>query len=137
MPYQLGVTPANMMELEDLYLPDPLWQPLSTWTPFSATRSRMDGLTVGTGRPTFNWQFNELSLAQVGTLLFYVSTAGVLQASKLVYVRTRILSPDMTDRVFQSYSATMVHPFEPDDMKYIENRRYRDVEIKFVNAVAI
>jgi len=134
MPYQLGVTPANMQELKDLRLPDPLWEPLSDWTPFSGARTTGAGKVVGTGLPQFAWRFNELSIEQVGTLLYYVTEAGVLQASRWVYVRTRIASSNMTDRVFQSYRALMVCPFEPKDMRYDKNRRYQNVTIRFVHA---
>ena len=137
MPYQIGVTPANMQELTDLSLPDPLYQPLSDWMPFSGKRQRMDGLVVGTGRPAFTWRFNELSIAQMGTLLYYVTVGGVLQASNAVYVRTRIDQANMTDRVFQSYRAVMLTPIEPDDVRYEENRKFVDVEIKFISATTI
>ena len=137
MPYQIGVTPANMQELEDLYLPDPLWQPLSDFAPFSGTKITGAGAVVGTGRPVFTWRFNELTLAQMGTLLYYVSTGGVLLASKTVYVRTRVPSPNMTDRVFQSYQATMLLPFEPGEARYGENRFYNNVNVRFIQAVAL
>jgi len=137
MPYQIGVTPANMQELTDLGLPDPLYQPLSDFTPWSELRTRGDGLVVGLGRPIIVWRFNEMSLTQMGTLLYYVSQAGVLQASRIVYIRTRIPSPNMTDRVFQNYQARMLCPLEPDDLRYEENYRYQDLELKFIQAVAI
>lgn len=137
MPYMLGVTQGNMQDIEDLGLPDPLWQPLSDWTPFSGTKLKGTGEVVGTGRPTFAWRFNELSLIQMGTLLYYVSTTGVLQASKIVYVQTRVAAADMTDRVFQSYQAFMHLPFEPNDARYDVNRRYQNVTVRFTHAVAL
>lgn len=133
MPYQIGVTPANMQELTDLEL----CQPLSDWTPFSGTKRKGTGEVVGTGLPTFAWKFNELSLTQMGTLLYYVSTAGVLQASKFVYVRTRLPDPNMTDRVFQSYYALMIMPFEPREAQYVQNRKYKDVTVRFMQATEI
>jgi hypothetical protein len=137
MPYQIGVTPANMQELTDLGLPDPLYEPLSDWSPFSGTKIRGTGEVVGTGRPAFAWRFNELTVSQMGTLLYYVSTAGVLVASKFVYVRTRIAAADMTDRVFQSYRALMSLPFEPDNAQYDLYRKYRDVTVRFTQAEVI
>jgi len=137
MPYQIGVTPANMQDITDLGLPDPLWEPLSDWTPFSGTKLKGTGEVVGTGRPTFAWRFNELSLTQMGTLLYYVSTGGVLVASKTVYVQTRVPDPDMTDRVFRSYQAFMLLPFEPGDARYDRNRKYQNVTFRFIGAVAL
>ncbi len=137
MPYQIGVTPANMQELTDLGVTDPLWEPLSDWTPFSGTKRKGTGQVVGIGLPMFAWKFNELSLAQMGTLLYYVSTAGVLQASKFVYVRTRMSDPDMTNRVFQSYYALMIMPFEPREAQYVQNRKYRDTTFRFIQATEI
>lgn len=134
MPYQIGVTPANMQELPDLGLPDPLWEPLSDWTPFSGTRMTGGGKLEGTGLPQFAWRFNELSIAQVGTLLYYVTTTGTLEASKVVYVRTRIASSNMDDRVFQSYRALMICPFEPKDLRYEVNRCYQNVTVRFAHA---
>lgn len=137
MPYQIGVTPANMQELEDLGLPDPLWQPLSDFAPFSGTKVKGTGEVVGIGLAQFSWRFNELSIAQVGTLLYYVSTGGVLQASKLVYARTRVASPNMTERVFRSYSAYMLLPVEPSDLRYDVHRLYRDVTVRFIHGTAL
>ncbi len=130
--YQIGVTPANMVDLETLGL----WDPLSDFSAYSARRPRMDGLLVGTGFPTAKWRFNELTIEQVGQLLYYVTTAGVQQGSKVVYIRTRVSQAWMTERVFQNYEAVMVNPFEPDEMEYAENRKYEDVEIVFTHCVA-
>ena len=137
MAYQIGVTPANMQELTDLGLPDPLYEPLSDFVPFSGTKLKGDGTVVGTGRAQFTWHFNELTLTQLGILLYYVTTAGALVASKTVYVRTRVSQSSMTDRVFQSYQAKMLLPVEPGDLKYDQHRVYRDVTVKFIQAVAI
>lgn len=137
MPYQIGVTPANMQELTDLGLPDPLYQPLNDFTPFSGTKLRGDGLVVGTGLPRFVWRFEELTISQMGILLYYVTTAGVLQASKVVYARTRIPTSNMTDRIFQSYKAVMVAPLEPENVRYATHRKYLDAQVQFVQAVAI
>jgi hypothetical protein len=134
MPYQLGVTPANMQELTDLGLPDPLWEPLSDWAAFSGTKQKGTGEVVGTGRPVFAWRFNELTIAQMGILLYYVSTGGALVASKFVYVRTRIMAADMTERVFESYRALMHCPFEPQNARYDLYRKYRDVTVRFTQA---
>lgn len=134
MGYQIGVTPANMQELTDLGLPDPLWEPLSDWAPFSGTKVTGTGEVVGTGRPVFAWRLNELTIAQMGTFLYYVSINGVIVASKFVYARTRIASPDMTDRVFESYRALMHCPFEPQNARYDLYRKYRDVTIRFTQA---
>lgn len=134
MPYQIGVTPANMQELTDLGLPDPLWEPLSDFVPFSGTKMRGTGEVVGTGKAQFTWRFNELTLAQLGALLYYVSEGGELVASRVVYARTRVPSPNMTDRVFRTYQARMLLPIEPDDLQYTVNRKYRDVTVRFVQA---
>jgi hypothetical protein len=132
--YEIGVTLANMQRLIDLGLPDPLWEPVSDFTPWSELVTRGDGLVEGLGLPSFRWKFNELTIAQLGELLYYVSTAGVLQASKWVYARTRIPSPNMTDRTFRTYKAVMMCPLEPREAQYTEGRKYRDVEILFINA---
>jgi hypothetical protein len=134
MEYALGVTLANLQALEDLDLPEPLFQPLSDFAPFSATRQRMDGLLVGTGLPTFTWHFNELTIGEMGTLLEFVTVGGVLQASNVVYARTRIIQAQMAARVFASYRCIMLLPFEPDDAGYDVHFRYRDVEVKFIHA---
>ena len=130
--YQIGVTLANMEGVDALGL----FPPLSDFTPFSATRQRGDGLMVGTGLPSFVWRFNELSLTQVGTLLDFLDDgAGNLVASNEVYARTRVSDPNMTDRVFRTYLAIMLLPFEPDDLRYDDDRKYMDVEVKFIHAV--
>lgn len=126
-----------MQELTDLGLPDPLWEPLSDWTPFAEARVTGSGIVEGVGLPRFSWRFNELSLTQVGALLYYVSEAGVLQASRWVYVRTRIAQSNMTARVFQSYKALMLCPFEPKDLRYTKNRRYENITVQFMFAEAI
>lgn len=134
MPYQIGVTPANMQELTDLGID---CQPISEYAPFSNTRRRGDGLIVGTGLPRITWKFQELTFEELSTLLYYVSTGGVLQASKVVYIRTRVDNDTMTDRVFQDYKAIMLLPFEPEDVEYVTNRRFADVNVRFINAEAI
>ena len=130
--YKIGETPANLEGLDALGL----YAPLSDFIPFSATRQRMDGVMVGTGLPAFTWRFNELTITQVGTLLDFIKDgAGNLEASQPVYVTTRVSDPNMEDRVFKTYLAVMLMPFEPDDLRYDENRKYTDVEIKFIHAV--
>lgn len=135
--YQIGVTPANMVDLTDLGLPDPLWDPLSDFTPFTDIKRRGTGEAVGLGLPRFAWRFNELTIAQMGVLLYYVTTGGNLMASKTVYVRTRVPVADMTDRVFQSFEVYMMLPLEPREAQYTVNRRYRDVTISFIQAEAL
>lgn len=135
--YQIGVTPANMQDLADIGVPDPLWGPLSDFTPWSDLKQRGDGEVVGRGLATVTWRFNILSLTQMGALLYYCSTGGVLLASKVVYIRTRIPSPNMMDRIFQTYSARMLCPIEPEDTQYQENHLYQDLELKFIQAAVV
>jgi len=135
--YQIGVTPANMEDLEDIGVPDPLWGPLSDFTPWSDLKQRGDGEIVGRGLAAVTWRFNILSITQMGALLYYCSTAGALVASKVVYIRTRIPSPDMTDRVFQTYKARMLCPIEPEDVQYQKDHRYEDLELKFIQAEVV
>jgi hypothetical protein len=135
--YQIGVTPANMQDLADLGLSDPLWAPLSDFTPWSDLKMRGDGEIVGRGLASVTWRFNELSIEQLGALLYYCSTGGALVASKTVYIRTRVPSPNMTDRVFQNYQARMLCPIEPEDLRYEDNRKYLNLELRFVQASAI
>jgi hypothetical protein len=132
--YQIGVTEANMQDLTDLRLPDPLYEPLSDYVPFSDTRIKGDGTIVGVGKAQITWRFNELTLTQMGTLLYYCSTAGTLVASKTVYIKTRVPDPDMTDRVFKTFQARMLLPIEPSDLQYDINRKYRNVSVRFVQA---
>lgn len=135
--YALGVTLGNLQDITTLGLPEPLYQPLSDFMPFSATRQRMDGIMVGTGLPSFTWKFNELTLGEMGTILYFVTVGGVLQASNVVWARTRIMQAQMSDRVFATYKAIMLLPFEPDDAGYDVNHLYRDVELKFIHAEVV
>jgi hypothetical protein len=137
MPYQIGVTLANMQNLEDLYVPDPVWDPLSDFTPWSELRTRGDGEIVGAGFPNFTWRFNELTIPQFGVLLQFVmdEASGELKASDVVYVQTRVPYPNMTDRYFRTYRARMLCPLEPRAARYSRNRKYENVEISFVQAV--
>lgn len=129
--YKLGVTLSNLEGLDALGL----YAPLSDFSHYSATRKRMDGVMVGTGLPSFTWRFNELDLTQLGTLLQFLDVGGIMQASRELYATTRISDGNMTDRVFKTYKAVMLLPFEPDDLRYDENRKYLDVEVHFIHAV--
>lgn len=132
--YKIGVTPANLEGLDALGL----YPPLSDFAHFSATRQRGDGLMVGTGFPSFTWRFSELELEQLGALLQFLDDGtGTLQASREVYVTTRVPTANMTDRVFRTYLAIMLLPFEPDDLQYQKDRRYQDIEVKFIHAIEV
>lgn len=131
---QLGVTAANMQEVTDILGLDA--DPLSDFVPWTGTRQNMSGEVVGTGMSSFVWHFTELTLSQVSSLLYYVTTGGVLQASKTVWARTRIDEWGMGEaRSFQTFQCVMMCPFEPGDMQYSQNRRFRDVDIRFIQAV--
>lgn len=137
MSYQLGVTEANMQDLADLNLPEPLFHPLSDFAWYSGSRQRGDGVVIGTGRPRFSWRFNELTVGEMGTLLYFVTTGGVVQASKTIYVRTRVPVTGSSDREFRSFRAVMLTPVEPGDARYDVNRRFRDVSVRFIQAVEV
>lgn len=137
MNFALGVTLGNLTDITALGLPEPLYEPLSDFIPYSATRQRMDGLVVGTGKAAFTWRFPELTIGQYGTLLYFLTVGGVLQASNLVWVRTRIITASMADRIFANFTAIMLLPFEPDDARYDTNRLYQDMEVKFIHATRL
>lgn len=131
--YMIGVTPANLQSLTSLGL----YEPLSDYTIFTGRRTRMDGLVIGTGYPTVKWRFNELELSQVGTLLYYVTTAGVAQASKVVYIKTRVSAANMTVRQWQNFKCVMINPLEPDEMEFDVHRIYTDVEVLFTHCEVV
>jgi hypothetical protein len=98
---------------------------------------RGDGEVVGRGLASVTWRFNLLSIRQMGALLYYCSTGGVLVGSKVVYIRTRIPAANMTDRIFQNYQARMLCPIEPEDAQYQDDRKYEGLELKFIQASVI
>ena len=131
--YKIGVTPANLESLDTLGFE---CDPLSDFTPFSGRRQQMGGTVVGTGLPIVKWRFTEMTLEQLGNLLYFLTGGlggSVLPASRYVYIQTRVVEASTDVRVWQVYRALMMRPMEPDDLEYGMHFKYSDVEFVFTH----
>jgi len=124
---KIGTSVANLIELRDRGIPCPeRW----TYTPYSTTKLRGDGRSVGFGYPVASWSWDVLEQAQLDKLLDYFAAA--TDASVLVYISTYT---DTGKRQKASdFTAVMHRPVDGEGktmVPEIANPIYNGVSISF------
>lgn len=127
--FELGATAATRKDIR-LYgvsYPDS-W----VFTPYSQTRIRGDGRSIGLGYPTASWSWNLLTQAQIRQLLDLFTTN--TDASVVVSLRTATDRGAGQEGSLVTFDAIMHRPIDGEGKTMIGESRlptYSDVSVQF------
>jgi len=124
---KIGATEAGLLQLRYRGIPCPeTW----TYTPYSSTRVRGDGRSVGFGYPVANWSWDTLEQMQLDRLLDFFAADS--DASVSVYIST--YTDTGSRQQAASFTAIMHRPVDGDGKTMVSSTTqpvYNGVSVSF------